>query len=167
MSTTSKKRVKKLTHFVFASVWVRHRFVWSLFCWAYEQMPDVRCHCAPGGTFADTSPVVVVVYSAAVAACKHMQVMAGRRLSEENCKYTTNTNPQLQSIFKHIHLYTAISISNEIFNDLMQMGFCSAFHCLFSCFRVWVCISTHFPNHFFHTQWIFNDYYDINTKIDS
>lgn len=53
-------------------------------------MPDVRCHCAPGGTFAGTSPVVAVEYNAAVAAYKHMQVMAGRRLSEENCKRNNN-----------------------------------------------------------------------------
>lgn len=89
LRTTKVIRVDadKLTHFEFASAWVRHHFAWSLFCWAYEQMLDVHCHRAPGGTFADTSPVVAVEYNAAVVAYTHMQVMADQRFSGENCKY--------------------------------------------------------------------------------
>lgn len=48
-------------------------------------MPDAHCHCAPGGTFADTSPVVAAEYNVVAVAYKHMQVMADRQLSEENC----------------------------------------------------------------------------------
>lgn len=79
---------------------LKHRhFVWTLFCWAYEQMFDVHCRCAPGCTFADTSPVVVVAYNVDVVAnihihrccgpyyfVSHMQVLADRLFSGENCK---------------------------------------------------------------------------------
>lgn len=56
-------------------------------------MLDDHC-CAPGGTFAGTSPVVVAVCSAVAAANTHIrpcslvsrtQVMADRRFFVENC----------------------------------------------------------------------------------
>lgn len=95
----AEKSKTKLTHFVFENVLKHRHFVWILFCWAYEQMLDVHCRCAPGCTFADTSPVVVVEYNVDVVAnihihrcccpyyfVSHMQVMADRLFSGENCK---------------------------------------------------------------------------------